>query len=63
MNTENKDEIREKFLEISNLTHILRMALMNNEQENDDTLPYGRFATSIEDKINSLYDTFDSTYS
>lgn len=54
MNTENKDEIREKILEISNLTHILRMALMNNEQENDDTLPYGRFATSIEDKINSL---------
>jgi len=47
-------EISNKITEIQNLTHVLKIALLNSEQPTDDTLPYGHFLSEIEHKINSL---------
>lgn len=41
---------------------VLKMSLLNGEQINDDTLPYGRFMAALKNKINSLYDAFDMLY-
>ena len=50
---------KEKILEISNLIYVLKMALLNNEQEHSDTQPYGRFISIIENKINSCYEILE----
>ncbi len=47
-------EISNKIAEIQNLTHVLKVALLNSEQPTADTLPYGNFLEEIEHKINSL---------
>lgn len=59
MEIEKTDKMKEKIIEISNLIFVLKMALLNNEQKYNDTLPYGRFVSMIEHKINSFYDMFE----
>jgi len=59
MDQEKNDNIKDNILEISNLVYVLKMALLNNEQENNDTQPYGYFISVIENKINSFYEMFE----
>lgn len=59
MDQEKNNNIKDNILEISNLVYVLKMALLNNEQENNDTQPYGYFISVIENKINSFYEMFE----
>lgn len=57
-----KQQITEKLLEIRNSTHVLKMALLNPEQQNKDTLPYGRALVEIEHKLNSLNSALEELF-
>ncbi len=59
---EKRLEIAEKLLEIRNSTYILKMALLNSEQQNKDTLPYGKFLGEIEHKLNSLHSSLETLF-
>jgi len=58
MNEEKIDEIENKLLEISELVHVLKMALDNDNQPNSDTHPFATQAATINTMIIKLLEEF-----
>ncbi len=58
MNEEKNEEIINGLLEVSNILHVLQIALANIDQPCSDTSPYAFMVGKVENKLSEIVEKF-----